>query len=892
LSAGSFALARTAGEAGLRLIRGRLLADEPHATWATGERAAAERLVAQARLIVAQALNSGDAAGAADHAAAVVESDPYDEAALRLLMQAYAASNRPALAIAAYGRARERLTDELGIEPAPATEEVFLHILRQEPFPFAPTRLGARQNEQGGATLPGRTLELQALDAALERAAAGHVELLLVEGEAGIGKSRLLRTWAVRAAASGVQVLSANCDELERSLPLQPVADALDGYLRGLPTPAAVVEALGPQHAVLAALLRASPQPPQPAALDPVGGQATLFSALLAVFERLGQQALLVLLLDDLHLADRASVAWLHFAARHAVGLRLLVVGALRTEEAVQLPQARRVHLGPLDVEAARMVVGDARAVELHTRSGGHPLFLVELAGVEDGALPTSLREAIGARCERAGETASAALKTAALLGPTVDLDLLGSVLGRPPLELLSHLEAGAQRGLLQERDATFVFGHELVREALVAGMGSARRVVLHREAARTLAARPNPEPLAIAYHAHQGNNFGLAATAYARAATHAAERYDHIESERLLNLAVELSDSAPLRLQRARTRMLRGDLPGAEADALVAYEGGEGATALETAGWAAYYRRDFAAAERYADMGIRLGVGADRAACLALGGELHHSTGRLAEAERHLEEALATTSGDSTAFAPSVYLASLRRHQGRPRDALVLVDRMSRDPHALNLQLAPMTARMVAVHSLGMLGEADAALAHIRAWESAMERQGASRVKGRPANFKAWVLRALGLFEQAHELNLQALEEARGLGTGEAEAHALLDLADGQLRLGHLESAARYLDDAAPLQTRQHANRWRHELRYRLLRSRLAMAQGRSEEACKVARELSGDAREMGDVRYADLAFCNKSRLLRRWAFPSITSRRRPFSSDWWSTQDSNRGG
>jgi hypothetical protein len=183
----------------------------------------------------------------------------------------------------------------------------------------------------------------------------------------------------------------------------------------------------------------------------------------------------------------------------------------------------------------------------------------------------------------------------------------------------------------------------------------------------------------------------------------------------------------------------------------------------------------------------------------------------------------------------------------------------MTGDLHALNLQLAPMTARMVAVHSLGMLGEADAALEHIRAWQAAMERQGANRFKGRPANFKAWVLRALGLFEQAHELNLQALEEARGLGTGEAEAHALLDLADSQLRLGHLESAARYLDDAAPLQSRQHANRWRHELRYRLLRSRLAMAQGRSEEAYNVARKLSGDARKIGALRYADLAFLHE---------------------------------
>jgi hypothetical protein len=136
------------------------------------------------------------------------------------------------------------------------------------------------------------------------------------------------------------------------------------------------------------------------------------------------------------------------------------------------------------------------------------------------------------------------------------------------------------------------------------------------------------------------------------------------------------------------------------------------------------------------------------------------------------------------------------------------------------------------------------------------MERQGAHRFKGRPANFKAWLLRALGEFERAEELNWRERDEARDLGTGEAEAHALLDLADGQLRAGDLNSAAHLLDDAAPLQQRQHANRWRHQLRYRLLRARLAIALGSVEEAHASANRLSRDAREMGVPRYADLAF------------------------------------
>jgi DNA-binding SARP family transcriptional activator len=579
LSAGSFALARAAAEAALALVRGPLLADEPDVAWVTGERAAAERLIAQARLSVATAaLHAGDYATATHVASTMLDRNPYDEAVLRVLMEAHAAAARPALAIAAYGTVRERLSEELGLDPAPQTETIYLRILRQEP----PRGVGdgsavtghtlevlqpvvAGRNRVPQPVLAGRERELAALDAALERTAVGRAELIVVEGEAGIGKSRLLQTWAAAAKATGVLVLEARCDELERSLPLQPLAEALDAHLRTLPTSEAVRGVLGPVHPLLAALVRASPPSAQPASVDPVGGQATMFAAMLAVFERLAARAPAALLLDDLHLADRATLAWLHFAARRSTAARLLLLGSVRSDESALLPHARRLVLGPLDLAAAREVVGAERAVELHARSGGHPLFLVELATAEGGALPTSLRGAIAARCLSAGAYAATTLHAAALLGATVDFNLLASVLKASPLELLGHLEEGVRRGLLEERGATFGFRHELVREALAADVTEARRMIVHREAARALADRPAPESLEVAYHARQGGDIELAAGAYANAATQAAERYDHVESERLLNMAVELSDAAPRRVQRARTRLLRGDYPGAE---------------------------------------------------------------------------------------------------------------------------------------------------------------------------------------------------------------------------------------------------------------------------------------------------------------------------------------
>jgi DNA-binding SARP family transcriptional activator/tetratricopeptide (TPR) repeat protein len=870
LSAGSFALARAAADAALALVRGPVLADEPDAPWVTGERVAAERLIAQIRLCaVTAALNAGEYATAAHLASAIVDRNPYDEAALRALMEAHALMARPALAVAAYGALRERLSEELGMDPAPQTESIYLRILRQQPprgdddgLAQTGQSLGAVPSAVAGRdrlprrALAGRERELAVLDAALERAAAGGAELVVVEGEAGIGKSRLLQTWAAIARATGVLVLEARCDELERSLPLQPLADALDAHLRTLPTSEAVLGVLGSEHSLLATLLRASPPSTQPASVDPVGGQAALFAAILAVFERLAARAPVALLLDDLHLADRATLAWLHFAARRSTVARLLLLGSVRSDESALLPRARRLVLGPLDLAAAREVVGAERAAELHARSGGHPLFLVELATAEGGALPTSLRGAIAARCLSAGSDAATTLHAAALLGATVDFNLLASMLKAPPLELLGHLEEGVRRGLLEERASTFGFRHELVREALSADVTEARRMILHREAAHALADRPSAQPLEVAYHARLGGDIELAAGAYANAATQAAERYDHVESERLLNLAVELSDSPARRVQRARTRLLRGDYPGAEEDALRAVESGAGASALEVAGWAAYYRRDFEAAQRFADSGARLGVGAVHASSLALGGRARHSNGDLAEAEAKLEEALAHAENPAAAVAPAVYLGFLRTHQGRARETLDLVGPATRGLHTPDLQMVTITAHMATVHALASLGKASAALQAIQAWEDEMQRQGASRFKGRPANYRAWVLRGLGNLEQADEFNWRALDEARGLGTREAEAHALLDLADGKLRIGQLDSATAHLADAAPLQEQSHANRWRHWLRYRLLNGRLALARGSADEAQTIARQVMVDAERMGVVRYVDLAF------------------------------------
>ena len=244
---GAVAAARVA----LSLIRG----DGPQplpGEWAQLRLAELERLVSRARLLAATALlQAGDWMAAADAASAATERDPYDEAALRVLLRAYVMGGRVAGALAAYSAARERMADELGIDPSPETTALFTAILRGElTVPARPS--------PASSGLVGRDDELAYLEAITTRARGGATEVVVVDGEAGIGKTTLLRAWADRRTAAGDTVLMASCGPLDRSLPLDALLTALAALLREL-EPGVTADILGADAAILAPLLNMTP---------------------------------------------------------------------------------------------------------------------------------------------------------------------------------------------------------------------------------------------------------------------------------------------------------------------------------------------------------------------------------------------------------------------------------------------------------------------------------------------------------------------------------------------------------------------------------------------------------------------------------------------------------
>lgn len=848
LGAGATGAARAAAAAGLSLVRGPLLADEPDAWWADDQRAVAERLVARlSQAAATAALAAEDWAGAADLASRVLATDPYDEVALRVLMEALARSGRPASALVAYAEARERLAEQLGVSPSAETEALHGVILREELAPHVSAGSGSAASP---AALPGRSDSIALLDSILERALAGAGQVAVVEGEAGIGKTRLLGEWSRHV--SGTRVISVACDSLGRVLPLQPLLDVVDHLVR-VRGPEAVDAVLGPDATVLSPLLGLQAAPLASTSLaaltDPGAGLGLLFGALLSVLRRQAELEPLVVMIDDAHLADVATQTWLGQAVRKLDQSRVMIVVARRTEEAEPIVGVTTIGLGPLDLDAAAQIVGSERAADLHARSGGHPLFLVELAAApEEGELPASITAAVADRCDRAG-SAAASLRTAAVIGPQVDLDLLAAVTAETPGVLLDHLEEGLRRRLLREEGANLLFAHALIRDALAATVTASRSAFIHREAARALASRLGADPLVVARHARLGGDLVEASTMLVKAARMAVTRFDQVEALRLLDEAVELHDSAAARLERARVHSMRSNFAQAADDIAVAIARGAGPEALEVSAWSAHFQRRFDEALSLADRGALESTDADvRTSCLALGGWVSLAAGDLHGAGSRLERAMARESNDSGRLA-ATWLGWLRLNQGRPAETLQLI-RFETGSGLAAYRFPSAYALMAGAMALAMLGRAEEALASIDALQADVERMGSHRWRPRPLNLRGWILRNLGAAGEADALNLEAVEQARAQGLAEPLANGLLDLAAGRLTAGDLDGAERLLDEASPLGEVDHAYRWRHQLRARVMRARLDLARGDNESARLGAAAVAADAEAAGTPR------------------------------------------
>ncbi len=400
----------------------------------------------------------------------------------------------------------------------------------------------------------GRGFEWALLQRLLERLPQGEGRTVLVEGEPGIGKSRLLRELARHARERGFPVLATPCYEIERTTPFQPVIDLVSRTLDSLPS--AALAGIAPvslaELAVLVPDLRERVAGLPELSNDyPEVRQARLPRAVDQLLElaRRGRPA--ILMVDDIQWADAASAQLLQVLARRARERPVLVVYALRDEELdTNEPLARLVEslrrdagatrvplqrLGPEDSASLVAALVDSRLAvpglpeRLHRESEGNPFFLTSTlqslnAGETSldqpatgaaGWLPDGLRAAVRVRLAHVPQAFRPVLEAAAVLGRRFDFDQLLEVRRQPEVELLDALEALVKRRLLREEPegGIYDFSHDKVREVVYRDIGGARRRLLHQGVAEALERRDDghERDAQLAQHYEQAHQWGKA---------------------------------------------------------------------------------------------------------------------------------------------------------------------------------------------------------------------------------------------------------------------------------------------------------------------------------------------------------------------------------------------
>jgi DNA-binding SARP family transcriptional activator/tetratricopeptide (TPR) repeat protein len=839
LAQGQFAAATAAAQSALVLARGPLLPEED-ATWTQHARAGMARTVLRIRLCAAQAaLAVGDPIGARFTAEQALQEEPYDEAALRLLMRAHSAAGNGGAALAAYAEFRTRLGQDLGVDPSDETDAVYLAVLSG----------GSVQEGRRATPFVGRALELRQLDYVLQKAVAGGRGAVVVEAPPGTGKSALLTTWARSPAVTQALCVVGRCNELGCELPLQPVIDGLLRHLKAFGAdPAAVV---GDDAGVLLPLLGYAAPGSRHGGTgmrDLDGDRRALFRALLELLRRLAGPRPVVLVIDDLHLAAQGTTAFLAHVLRW--GERVAVVAACRPGTGVALPEARVLPLGPLGEASTAELVGHARAARVHERTGGHPLFLAALGDADDTELPQSVIDAVHERLTSLGD-AAATVQVAALLGRVIDVDLVSRIGGREVAQVLDDLDVALRLRLLEPRDMTLAFAHDVVREVVERTTSPVRAAALHAAAVGALSRRQHVEPLVLARHARLAGDVAVAAAALVQAADVASARHDLESALTLLDDAVSLLDGVDGRLLRARLRLAAMQHAAAREDALRALELGGGAAALEVAGWVSYYVRDYEAARRFADEGVaRSSDPALRASCLALAGRIRHTCGELDEASERLQLAVSLAPPEVRGVA-QVWHAGLLVHRG---DAMAieearrgLLEPVRRHP------FATLHGHFVLAHALGTAGRWADALGALDSLDLAVERMGDAGKRFEPvaANTRGWLLRAVGALDQAAALH-EAVA-ARPVVTEFLEPHyvSLLDLAEDRLVAGDVEQAAGVLEQAQGIRTWEGSMSWRQRMRLDLVEARWRLLVGDAGGAEHMADSVLRRAASLGDRRY-----------------------------------------
>ncbi len=632
----------------------------------------------------------------------------------------------------------------------------------------------------------GRADDLERLTGAYAEAAAGRPVFVLVTGEAGVGKSRLLEEARRGFEAAGATVLVGACIPLGDELPFGPLAEALRPLVAVLGRDR-VMALAGPHRQALARLIPELATTPERLPDERPSGAWRLYEAVRTVLTAMARERPIVLAIEDLHWADASTRALLQYLIGNLRDSPMLVVATYRSDELsgehpllqvlAELERSGRIErldlerFGRTDLgDLAASILGRALEVKdldsLVQRSDGNAFLAEELiaslaAGNGDKGIPTTLAGVMAVRLSGLSPDARRIVRTASVLGRRVDHRLLERVLPDAEDVVLACLrEAVDQRILVPAnggRSTAYAFRHTLVGEAAYADLLPVERLALHGAVARALQAETADDDLPadvageIAYHAFRANDLPRALVTAIRAAQTATVVYAFPEALRQYERAIEswpqVADAA------ARTGLERWELLfRAARSAAGAHDPARGCRlaeeALEALGhgreleagvivaqafWFAWEASDYAALERFGSAGITL--------------------------------VPAGTPGDLRAQVLA-NLAALRRYHGHHELALALGREAATAARQAGARGAEGRALAVVAETLTHLGRSSAALVAFGEAAKAANDAGDPEELARIAHGSTWALEIAGHFEQGLQVAGQALEASIANGT------------------------------------------------------------------------------------------------------------------------------
>lgn len=744
-------------------------------------------LVAALAVLTEERAATGDLLAAMRLARRWVEADALHEPAHRALIRLFAATGDRAAALEQYRLCVAILSEELGVEPLPETTDLVEAVRRGEVEPVRPAPATHRPGAVLLTPFVGRAEQLAAARAVYEGVEAGG-RVLLVEGEAGIGKTRFVEELLVGVRRRGGQVLTGRAYEDEAGLAYAPVVGALAEAARraaswrhrvdapALAEAARLVAELDP-----AATRVAWPGSGPGAEARFVGG---VWATLIAATTGDAPGALFV---DDVQCADDASLALLGYGLRRLADHPVLLVVTSRSPfdhpfrravaTTARTGRGAVVTLGRLDeqevaalVRATGVTPDDPAVVRgLWERTEGVPLLLVEYlrSGVDAAELPEGIRDILRARLGPLSPVARQVASAAAVLGRSFDTGTVRAVSGRTDDETVTALEDLVRHGVVREGAAAYDFAHDMVRTLAYEETSLARRRLLHGRAAQVRGL----SPAAAARHLQLADRTEEAAEAFRAAADEARSVYANTEAIEHYRAALALGHPARagLLMDLADLLVVTGNYPAA-------------LQALEDAAAEAEPGERPAVEERFGRLRLR-------------GGEY-------AAAEDHLQKALAGVP-DSEVARRAGLLADLsmatqaRGDAGRARASAEQADRVA-------LESGDRRALCRTQNLLGVLatdeGDLTTAVRHLERSRELADELDDVDLQVAALNNLALARRVTGDLDRATALTRRSLELCTAIGDRHQEAALRNNLADLLHASGQAEEAMAQLKRAVTI--------------------------------------------------------------------------------------------